>query len=210
MRRPQFTPIAALSVEHYPAGKAALSPEPGDFIVTHGSSLISRLIRFGEALRVHGTDRQFTYWNHAAQITGPGGSLVQAMGSGVQRGSLSDYTSREYYLVRIIASDEDRAEVVAFADWAANAHARYGWLTIASITLSVLTGCKLTFFIDGEFICSGLVARAQERTTALFSLDPVHITPADLAKYYNVPGHAGAGTRTDSAPVEPGEPSTAG
>ena len=93
-------------------------------------------------------------------------------------------------LVRIDASDADRAEVVAFAEWAADARDPYDWLTIASITLSVLTGSKLAFFVDGEFICSGLVARALERTTATFNLDPVHITPADLAKYYGVPGHS--------------------
>jgi hypothetical protein len=210
MHRPQFTPIATLSVEYYPAGKSALSPRPGDFILTHGGSLADRLIRFGEALRVHGADRQFTYWNHAAQITGADGSLVEALGNGVRRGNLSKYSARDYYLVRVIASDEDRAEVAAFAEWAADARARYGWLTIASVALTILTGCKLTFFVDGEFICSGLVARAQERTKALFNLDPVHITPADLAKYYGVPGHPGAGPATASAPAGSGEPSTAG
>ena len=71
-------------------------------------------------------------------------------------------------------------------------------LTIAILGLTLLAGAKLTFFIDGEpawtsdcnsptaFICSGLVARAMERTGAIFNRDPVHLTPADLAKYYEV------------------------
>ena len=71
-------------------------------------------------------------------------------------------------------------------DWVLDTRAKYGWLTIASIALTVLTGSKFTFFVDGEFICSGFVARAMERTGAIFTRDPVHITPADLAKYYNV------------------------
>lgn len=188
MRRPELTRITGTSVEHYPPGQAALAPDSGDFILTHGSAFLSRLIRFGEALRLRGAARRYAYWNHAALITDAGGSLIEATGNGVRRGNLSEYTPNDYYLVRIGASEEDRSEVVAFGEWAADAHASYGWLTIVSVAASILTGCKLTFFIDGEFICSGLVARAQERTTALFGLDPVHITPADLAMYYGIRG----------------------
>ena len=59
-------------------------------------------------------------------------------------------------------------------------------LSIASLGVTLLAGAKLTFFVDGEFICSGLVARAMERTGAIFNRDPVHITPADLATYDEV------------------------
>jgi len=190
MQRPKFATVRAESVEHYPPGKAALAPRPGDFIVTHGSNFFSRLIRFGETLRVRADDRRYAYWNHAALITSASGDLVEARVKGVQRGNLSSHTPSDYYLVRITASDEDRSEVVAFGEWAADAHASYGWLTILSIVLTMLTGAKLTFFIDGEFICSGLVARAQERTAVIFGRDPVHITPAELAKYYSVPSPA--------------------
>jgi len=188
MRRPDFAAITPLKVEHYPAGKAAPEAEPGDFILVHGSSFFSRLIRLGEALRVHGADRRYTYWNHAALSTRPDGDLIEATGHGVRRAKLSEYTPMDYQLVRISATEADRKEAVHFAEWALDARSRYGWATIASITLSVLTGCKFAFFVEGEFICSGLVARALERTTAVFNLDPVHITPADLAKYYGVPG----------------------
>ena len=64
------------------------------------------------------------------------------------------------------------------------ARAKYGFVTLASLALTMLTGSKLTFFVDGRYICSGFVARAMERTGTLFDRDPVHITPADLAKYY--------------------------
>src|SRR4029079_6941881 len=82
------------------------------------------------------------------------------------------------------ADPRDVVQVLAFADWVVARHARYGMLTILSLALSMLTGSKLTFFVDGQFICSGFVARAMERTGTLFDRDPVHITPADLAKYY--------------------------
>lgn len=189
MQRPEFAEVAPLKVEHYPVGHAAMKVVPGDFILAHGHSFISGLIRFGEALRIHGADRTYAYWNHAALIATAEGGLIEAAGRGVRRAKLSDYTQTDYQLVRIQAAEADRQEVVAFAEWALQSRPRYGWPTIVSIALSVLTGCKLAFFVDGEFICSGLVARAMERTTAIFNLDPVHITPADLAKYYGVPGH---------------------
>jgi hypothetical protein len=55
-----------------------------------------------------------------------------------------------------------------------------------SIAYTLLTGGKFTFAIDGEAICSGLVARAMERTGAIFNRTPTHVMPADLAKYYDV------------------------
>ena len=82
------------------------------------------------------------------------------------------------------ANDEDRAEAVRFARQAVGV--KYGWLTIANISLRLLTGCNLTFEIDGQFICSVLVARTMERTQAIFNRNTEGIMPADLAKYYQV------------------------
>ncbi len=59
-------------------------------------------------------------------------------------------------------------------------------MTIVSIALSLMMGGKFTFGFDGQAICSGLVARALERTSAIFNRDPAHIMPADLAKYFGV------------------------
>jgi len=61
-----------------------------------------------------------------------------------------------------------------------------GFLTIVSIGFGLLTGAKFTFDFEGQHICSGLVARALERTDAIFNRSPAHIMPADLAKYYQV------------------------
>lgn len=57
---------------------------------------------------------------------------------------------------------------------------------IISIAISLLFGGKFTFGFDGQFICSGLVARSLERTNAIFDRSPSHIMPADLAKYFRV------------------------
>ena len=74
--------------------------------------------------------------------------------------------------------------MVAFAEhWVG---AQYDWATIVSITISLLTGAKLSFGFAGQLICSGLVARALERTTAIFDEEPSHVVPADLAKMFDI------------------------
>lgn len=186
MPHAEFAPVARMGVQHYPPEQVAPEWNAGDFLLTHGDAWTSRLIRFGQRLRIHGTDRRYTYWNHTALVTSDTGELVEALGSGVCRSRADKYAPRDYAVVHIEASEPDRAEAVAFAQWVADNHATYGFVTIASLALTLLTGSKFTFFVDGSFICSGLVARAMERTAAIFSRDPVHIMPADLAKYYAV------------------------
>ena len=159
---------------------------PGDFILTHGQSFFSGLIRFGQRLRFWGSDRPFAWWNHAAIIVSPTGDLIEALGPGVLRTHISKYRPVEYHLVSIsgMVSGNDRDEVVAFAEWCLDL--QYAWMTIVSIALSLLTGAKFSFGFDGQAICSGLVARALERTNAIFNRTPSHIMPADLAKYFDV------------------------
>lgn len=157
-------------------------PQPGDFILTHGAELFSELIRIGQELRFRGSDRPYTYWNHAALIVSTDGAIIEALGTGVERRSIADYDPTQYTVVHIVASREDRAEAVAFAEHCVGQP--YGFATIVSIALSLLTGAKFSFGFNGQLICSGLVARALERTTAIFDDEPSHIMPAQLAKLF--------------------------
>ncbi|MGQ0778312.1 MAG: hypothetical protein ACT4NY_28540 [Pseudonocardiales bacterium] len=178
-------PVPTLPPESYPPGVTATEFEPGDFILLKAHGLQGWLIKLGQKLRIHGADRKYVDWAHAALIVDRTGRLIEAVGSGVREWSLDQYQDREYKVFRIKASDEDRRQVVAFAKWALSRHCRYGPLTILSIGLSMLTGSKLTFFIDGQFVCSGLVASALERTTSIFNRNSANITAADLAKYFD-------------------------
>ena len=81
---------------------------------------------------------------------------------------------------------KDREHEVAFAKDCVAKHAKYGYLTILSIALSLLFGGRLGFGVDGQEICSGLVGRALERTGEVFEEDPWHMMPADLAAAYQV------------------------
>lgn len=174
------------SVDRARPGAVAAAFAPGDFVLVAGKQFNSRLIRFGQKLRIHGVDRKYVRWTHAALIVDADGALIEAVGAGVRRWHLDRYRDADYVVVRVETSDENRDEVVRFAEWALRNKARYNRLSTVSIGLSMLTGSKLTFFIDGQFVCSGLVACALERTGIIFDRDPAHIAPADLAKYFRV------------------------
>jgi len=179
-----FLGIRPLSVQRFGPGEALADPQPGDFILTHNPSWSAKLVQIGQRLRYHGADSKYAYWNHTALIVDEQGHIIEALGSGIAQTQLAKYTPTEYHVVHIDASVEDRQEAVNFARACIGQH--YGWLTIVSIALSLLTGTKFSFGFDGQQICSGLVARALERSTAIFRPEPSHIMPAYLAKYYQV------------------------
>lgn len=181
-----FIPKIGVSVERYGPGEEAPHPEPGDFILTHGNTFFHRLIRIGQGLRFRGANRKYAHWDHAAIIVDEDGGLIEAVTSGVHLINLAYYQGKEYHLIRLGTSVNatDRTEAVAFARW--SLHEKYGWLTIVCIACGLITGGKLTFGFEGQQICSGLVARAMERTPAIFDRNPEDIMPADLAKYYHV------------------------
>ena len=191
-------PVGTLSPEYFEPGEAATDFEPGDFIlVKTGYGFVGWLIKFGQRMRIHGDDRKYVDWVHAALIVDRDGTLVEAVGTGIREKPLDYYTGRLYQVFRIKTSDENRAEAVEFARRVLESHAKYGMLTIISMGLSMLTGGRLTFFIDGQYVCSGLVASALERTGSIFNRSAVNITAADLAKYFDPeqrPHLAGSGT----------------
>ena len=176
--------VPPLSVRRYGPGEEVADPQPGDFILTHNATWSAKLVQFGQKLRYRGAESKYARWNHTALIVDNQGSIIEALGRGISQSHISDYKPTEYYVVHIDATEADRQEAVAFARACLNQ--RYGWLTLVSIALSLLTGTKLSFGFDGQQICSGLVARALERTNAIFLPEASHIMPAFLAQYYEV------------------------
>jgi uncharacterized protein YycO len=133
-----------------------------------------------------GPDRKYTHWNHAAIFINDKGDIIEALGGGVQKRNISVYRKTEYHVVHLqnVVEPPNRTHEVEFAQACLNEH--YGWLTIVSIAFCLLTGSKFGFGVDGQEICSALVARCLERTGEIFPTDPWHIMPADLAKYFKV------------------------
>ena len=177
-------PGPSLPAEHVGPGQTAVGYQPGDFLLVDTKGFGGWLIKFGQTLRLRGADRRHIRWSHAALIVDTDGTLIEAVGRGVRTFPISGYDAKDYLVVRIVASPENRAEIVDFARWALRRRSRYNPLATVSIGLSMLTGSKLAFFIEGRFVCSTLVARALERAGRIFDRDPSHIAPADLAKHF--------------------------
>jgi hypothetical protein len=185
-KHPQaLTPrIPIEGVQRFRATQRVINPRPGDFVLTHGDHWTSRLIQAGQALRYHGDSRRYTYWNHTAIFSNDTGHIIEALGAGVVERHISVYDPCDYHVVFLRMADLDRDQVVAFARYCRDQE--YGYLTIASLALSLVSGSTVTFGVDGQEICSGLVARALERAGEIFPEEPWHATPAGLAKFYGV------------------------
>lgn len=178
--------LSGVKTTNFAPGQEAKQYRPGDFILTHGKAWTSVLIRIGQSLKYWGEDKKYAWWSHAAMIVAEDGTLIEAIGSGVRQGNISEYKDTDYMLVCIdgLADDRDREQTAKYARECLNQE--YGYLTLVCIGLGLLTGMRLSFGVDGQSICSGLVARALERTDAIFDRDPANIMPADLAKYFNL------------------------
>ena len=177
--------IPPSTVERFGPGETVANPQPGDFLLTHSSDFTGNLIRWGQSMRYHGPTVGFAHWCHAAMFVDSDGEIVEAILQGVQQRNVSVYAKTEYHVVRLTkATEKERAHAVAFAEHCLDD--RYGYLTDVSLIFSLATGRKFFFGEDGQMICSGMVARALERTGAIFQYDSWHMLPADLAEAFNV------------------------
>jgi hypothetical protein len=182
---PPALPSDQLQIEQVPAWKTATAVEPGDFLLSRAHGFKHKMIMWGQGLRISvAADRVYRSYTHAALVVSPDGGLIEAVGSGVRRSHLKDYVGEYYEIVHITASPEDRAQAVGVAEAALGRKARYNGLATVSIALWAFTGSPLIFFIDGEYTCSGLVARAMLAIGAVFSVDAAKVTPAQLAIYF--------------------------
>lgn len=154
---------------------------PGDFILVSGTRLGSRLIQLGQALR---TDRRYCRWNHAALIIDANGTLVEASLDGVHYSNIGRYGGCDVRVVPIDADWDDRVQATSYA--VSQVGESYGWIAALSVALRCLIGGSVAFLADGSHICSGLVACALERCGYTFDRSPEHVTPAELAAYFNV------------------------
>lgn len=184
MQLPDFAPVDSEPARYFAPGERATGAQPGDFLLTRADDFQGRFIRWGQRLRIRGDDRVFTFWDHAALIVGADEIVEVVAGSPVHLAPLSTYENQPVAIVRPKCSTSDLEQAVAFGRWAVGQE--YGVLTLVSIVVAHFTGSKIAFNFADQHICSGLVARAMERTGAIFNRPPSHIAPADLAKYYGV------------------------
>jgi hypothetical protein len=178
-----------VSVTHYPAGKAPETFSPGDFSLhraaaTKGrdgaTTTLGKLIQAGERTRYGNSD--YARWTHSALIVSEDGDICEAIEKGVARDNISKYRATDYLVVHVTASDVQRQLACGFAE--TRVGDKYGVLNFVGLAVQSLFGWNLSLHMDGQFICSGLVARATEKYIEAYPRSPENMMPGDLAFFW--------------------------
>lgn len=154
-----------------------------DIVLFRGHAFGDWWIRLGQSLR-YGRRSGYFRFTHCGLVVTTQGDTIEATSRGVHRHTLAGRS--DYIIVPVIGSEEDRHHAVAFAESCLTKHDEYGWWTIASIGLSLLTNCHFTFGVRDEVICSSLCAVALERLGVIWPDDASGMSPADIAAFYRV------------------------
>lgn len=145
----------------------------GRFVVFHGSAFVSRLIQYGTSSRD----------NHTGILLGDG-TLVEALGAGVARNPLKDYSSKEMSVSHMELNPVVASGIASFA--LAQVGKPYNYPGIAAIALDQL-GIKPQWMDDwaahdGRWFCSQLVAAAyaSQGIQLVEGKEPWQVSPGDL------------------------------
>ena len=168
----------------YEAGIEPKKFNPGDFILVSTNGVLAKFIRFGQFIRYHGKMKPFSTWNHAAMIIDEEGTIIEAVGRGVRYAHIDEYKDVEYYLVNTKLNSQSRTQAVAACK--SFIKDKYGWFTIASIAIELITGIKLQFSLNNSMICSAVVGQSLWAGGVIFDRNPYQMMPADLAAAFNI------------------------
>ncbi len=180
---------AGVSVSHYPPGLAPDRFVPGDFSLhrattNHGrggaTTTLGKLIQAGERTRYGDSD--FARWTHSALIVSEDGEICEALERGVARDNIEKYRGTDYMVVHPVGSPAQRALACGFAE--TRVGDRYGILNFVGLAVQALFGWNLSLHMDGQFICSGLVARATEKYIEAYPRSSEDMMPGDLAYFW--------------------------
>jgi hypothetical protein len=159
----------------------------GDLVFRAGNRHeMSVAISCGQFLRAE--TRPFARWNHVMLVLDETGRTAHSTGTGLHDGRLGDLRDATYALVQFECSNEDRAQIVTFAEHLLRCHPQWGWLIAGSQLFSLLTGSRVVFGKLGTITCSGFAAEALVRAGAIFDRPAVLMSPADLARACGLPG----------------------
>jgi hypothetical protein len=168
----------------YQAGTEPAKFNPGDFILVSTTGILAKFIRFGQFIRYHGKMKPFSTWNHAAMIVDEEGTIIEAVGRGVRYAHIDEYKNVEYYLVNTKLNSQSRNQAVAACK--SFIKDKYGWFTIVSIAIELITGIKLQFSLNNSMICSAVVGQSLWAGGVIFNRNPYQMMPADLAAAFNI------------------------
>jgi hypothetical protein len=168
-----------IKITYYNEGELPAKVSRGDFILSkRNGAFMGMCIRAFQTLK---HPREFAQWSHAMLVVDDSGVVQEALEFGQERNSLSTYLDAELLHVEVQADALDVEQMMEFADSCYYHKRRYGYLTILSLLISLVTGSALQFSMAGTAICSGFVAEALCRAGWIFEMPPDYVKPADLA-----------------------------
>jgi hypothetical protein len=182
------------AVTNHPKGDTAEDPKVGDFLLTglKAQGVVSWAIKAGSWLRRY--EAPYRRFSHTALVIGDDGALAEALRRGVQRTHLSKYEPENYVLVRTGVNENDRRQVLKFAESVLDPKRKtgYGFVTIAGLALYCFTGAQICIQQAGTAICSGFVSDALTRAGYVWRRPPFAMMPADLARCFDVRSRKGS------------------
>lgn len=179
--------VPRVTVRYYGPGEHCTDPQLGDLFLVRHDSLPSKVIRFGESLRLHDGDKVYARVNHSMTCieTGPAPKVQEMVGKGGVITDLLTYVDLAYAVVHVEdATDEQRTLAVENALWFVNIE--YGWPSVAGDSIYLLTGLPIGLTIGQSVVCSADACSAQRALGLIPSKSDIAVLPSDLAQWYDV------------------------
>jgi hypothetical protein len=155
--------------------------EAGDLVFVHSNKLIGRVIQLGERLRWNKLDARYNHVAIIDRVEGDKAFVIQAEAKGVTNDKeLTTLSADGSFIVVPLPAACDRQKVLAFAR--AQVGSKYGWLSIASVALDILTPSFFPLFRrNNSWICSAVAAESLRFGGWFYSWPDVYtVTPAQL------------------------------
>lgn len=148
---------------------------PGDIVFCHSAGIVGRAIRLAEFFRrdwyesklgITATERPGDFWNHVAVLSSVHGmpydpahwTVIQAEGKGVVSATLDTVAPGGRYEIVRLPNGVDATKVIRFMGAQTGSH--YGFITIASILVTLLSPRFYNVMLPGTWICSAVAAEA--------------------------------------------------
>lgn len=185
MAKPPVVPPC--TIRYYGPGETCTDPDIGDLILVRTDDIFAKVIQFGEGLRLRGEDKVFARVNHAMTVVAntPIPRVQQMIGGGGVVTDLSGYLHLVYAVVNVSgATTSQRFAAAEAALWYVGIG--YGWPSVASDSIYLLTGLPVVLTVGQSVVCSAAAAAAQRCLGLVPNKADLAVLPSDLAKWCQV------------------------
>jgi hypothetical protein len=182
MNHPSVVP--AHTIRYFGPGEDCLVTAPGDLILFATDDLPAKVIRFGERLRLRGDDKVFAKVNHAGTSLGDG-TIVEMIGGGGTVTPLANYKHLSYAVVNTTFTSLGQQKAACdVACWYVGID--YGFPSVGSDSLYLLTGLPIALTIGQSVVCSAMATATQRPLGLIPAKADIAVLPCDLAQWYEV------------------------